>query len=56
MFVRHHWPQGFPWWLFSWFPRENAAGDHKRGHGHKKHRKLNLLWHGGVSIAPTPLG
>jgi hypothetical protein len=37
------------------FPRENAAGNYKHGHGRKKHPKLNLL-HRGVSIAPTPLG
>jgi hypothetical protein len=53
MFVRHRWAQGFRWSLFSWFPRENAASDYKCGHGHKEHRKLNLL-HRGVSIVPTP--
>jgi len=40
MLVWHRSPQGFRWSLFSWFPRENAASDYKRGHGHKEHRKL----------------
>jgi hypothetical protein len=55
MFVRHFWPQGFRLWLFCRVPRENAAGDYKRGHGRKKQLKLKLL-HRGVSIAPTPPG
>jgi hypothetical protein len=54
MLVRHRWSQDFRSSLFSWLSRENAASDYKCGHGHKKHRKLNLL-HRGVSIAPTPL-
>jgi hypothetical protein len=52
MFVRHRWPQSFPWWLFGRLPRENAAGDYKRGHRRKKQPKLNLL-HRGVSAAMT---
>jgi hypothetical protein len=52
--VGHCWPQGFRLQFFSWFPRENAARDYKRGHGYKKHRKLDLL-HRGVSNAPAPL-
>jgi hypothetical protein len=31
MFVRHPWPQSFPWWLFGRFPREDAAADYECG-------------------------
>jgi len=32
MFVRHRWPEGFRWWLFCQFPREDTAADYKRRH------------------------
>jgi hypothetical protein len=32
MFVRHRWPQSFPWWLFGRFSREDAAADYECGH------------------------
>jgi len=41
MFLRHRWPQGFRWKLFSWFPREDAAADHYCGHGCNEKSKLH---------------
>jgi hypothetical protein len=55
MFVGHRWLQGFRWWFFSSFSREDAAADYKCGHNRNKAHKLQLL-HRGVFIAPTPLG
>jgi hypothetical protein len=46
MFVLHHWPQGFRWLFFSWFPRENAAADYKHGHSQNEDHKLHLLHRG----------
>jgi len=42
--------------VFFWLARKNAAGGHKSGNGREKQPELNQLRHGGVSIAPTPLG
>jgi hypothetical protein len=44
--VLHHWPQGFRWLFFSWFPRENAAADYKHGHSQNEDHKLHLLHRG----------
>jgi hypothetical protein len=54
MFVRHRWPQGFRWWLFCRFPREDAAADKECGHNRPENPKLHLL-HCGVLRRPTPL-
>jgi hypothetical protein len=40
MFVRHRWPQGFRWQLFSWFPREDATAHHNSDHCGNKNSKL----------------
>ena len=45
MFVRHRWPQSFPWWLFCRFPREDAAADYECASA--------ALWCS--PIRPTPL-
>jgi hypothetical protein len=47
MFVRHRWPEGFRWWLFCQFPREDTAADYERGHDRPESPKLHLL-HCGV--------
>jgi hypothetical protein len=39
--------QGFRWWLFCQFPREDTAADYKRRHDCPESPKLHLL-HGGV--------
>ena len=54
MFVRHRWPQSFRWWLFSRFPREDAAADYECGHNCPERPKLYLL-HCGALRRPTPL-
>ena len=54
MFVRRCWPQGFPWWLFLRFPREDTAADYERGHDCPENPKLHLL-HCGVLRRSTPL-
>ena len=54
MFVRHCWPQSFPWWLFCRFPREDAAADYECGYDRPENPKLHLL-HCGVLRRPTPL-
>src|SRR6516162_10183074 len=54
MFVRHCWSQSFCWWLFLWFPRENAAADYECGHDCPENPKLHLR-HCGVLRRPTPL-
>ena len=54
MFVRHCWSQSFCWWLFPWFPRENADADYECGHDCPENPKLHLR-HCGVLRRPTPL-
>jgi hypothetical protein len=53
MFVRHRWPQCFPWWLFCRFPREDAAADYECGQDRPENPKLHLL-HCGVLRRVTP--
>src|SRR5215813_13270147 len=53
MFVRHRWPYGFHWWLFSWFAREDAAADDECGHDCPESPKRYLL-HCGVLCRSTP--
>jgi len=52
IFVRRCWPQGY--WLFSWFPREDAAADYPCSHERPENPELYQL-HCGVLRRLTPL-
>jgi hypothetical protein len=42
-FVQHRWPQGFRWWLFCQFPREDTAAHYERRHDYPEAPKLHVL-------------